>query len=143
MDDMGSLDVPIGEGEDGSMYDLLPGQEDPEGEILERMQQEQIRETLWGMVDELPGQQPAVIRMRYQEGKTLKEAGGRIGCTVNQASDIQHKALRAMREPRRANVLQALMYGDTYSKALKGNGVEHFNRTWTSSTEYAALGYCW
>ena len=46
MDDMGSLDVPIGEGEDGNMYDLLPGQEDPEDEIVDRLQQEQLRNTL-------------------------------------------------------------------------------------------------
>ena len=27
-----------------------------------------------------------------------------------------------------------------YSSALWGNGAEHFNRTWTSSTERVALG---
>ncbi len=139
MSNIGSLDVPVGEGEEGTMYDLLPGAESPEEDIVEKLQQEQLQDTLWGMVDDLPGQQPTVIRMRYQEGKSLKEAGDRIGCTVNQASDIQHKALRAMREPRRARVLQSLMYGDSYSKALRGNGVEHFNRTWTSSTEYTAI----
>lgn len=85
MDDMGRLDVPIGEGEDGSMYDLLPGQEDPEGEIVDRLQQEQLRNNLWSMVDDLLGQQPAVIRMRYQEGKTLKETGVAAGLTSEQA----------------------------------------------------------
>lgn len=44
-----------------------------------------------------------------------------------------------MREPRRAKVLQSFMYGDTYSKALKENGVEHFNCTWISSMERIAL----
>lgn len=140
MDDMGSLDVPIGEGEDGSMYDLLPGQESPEEEIVERLQQEELQDTLWNMVDDLPGQQPIVIRMRYQEGKTLKEAGTAAGLTVEQARQQQNKALRELRGNRE---LWALRYGDTYSKALKGNGIECFNRTWTSSTEYAALGRCW
>lgn len=138
MDDMGSLDVPIGESEDGSLYDLLPGQEDPEGEIVEQMQQAQLQDTLWSMVDDLPGQQPTVIRMRYQEGKTLKEAGTAAGLTIEETRQQQNKAIR---ELRRSQELQALRYGETYSKALKGNGVEHFNRTWTSSTEYAALGF--
>lgn len=143
MYDIGSLDVQIGEGEDGSMYDLLPGQESPEGEVVEQMQRAKLRDTLWSMVDDLPGQQPAVIRMRYQERMSLKETGEKIGCSEQEASTLQKKALRTMRKPRSANVLRSLMNGDTYSKALKGNGVEHFNRTWTSSTEYAALGCCW
>lgn len=139
IDNIGSLDVPIGEGEEGSLYDMLPGQESLEELVIERVHQRQLRETLWGLVDELPGQQPEVIRMRYQEGLTLQETGNRIGCNVNQARAIQSKALRALREPRRARKLQSLMYGDIYSKALKGSGTEHFNRTWTSSTERLAL----
>ena len=143
MSNIGSLDVPVGEEEEGSMYDLLPGGSNPEADVIEDLQQEQLRETLWSMVNELPGDQPDVIRMRYQENMTLKETGDRIGCNVNQANAIQNKALMALREPRRARVLKSIMYGEIYSKALKGTGVEHFNRTWTSSTEYAALGYCW
>lgn len=139
MDNMGSLDVSIGEEDEGSMYDLLPGQEDLEETVTDHVQQEQLRDVLWDMVDALPGQQPAVIRMRYQEGRSLKETGDRIGCNVNQACAIQNKALRELRMPSRARVLEALMYGETYSKAIKGSGVQHFNRTWTSSTERAAL----
>lgn len=140
MAQIGSLDVPVGDDEEGSMYDLLPGHECPEDDIVEKLQQEQIRDTLWSMVDQLQDQQPEVLRMRYQEGKTLKEVGENIGGTVEKARQIEYKALRELRNPCRARVLRSLMYGDIYSKALKGNGVGHFNRTWTSSTEYAALG---
>lgn len=139
MSNIGSLDVPVGDDEECSMYDLLPGHECPEDEIVDHLQEEQLRETLWVMVDELPGQQSTVIRMRYQEGKTLKETGEAAGLTVEQARQMQNKALGSLREPRRARVLRSLMYGDIYSKALKGSGVEHFNRTWTSSTEYTAI----
>lgn len=140
MANIGSLDVPVGDGEECSIYDLLPGHECPEDDVVEKMQYEQLRDTLWSMVDELPDQQNIVIRMRYQQGATLKEAGEAAGLSVEQARQQQSKALRSLREPRRARVLRSLMYGDIYSKALKGTGVEHFNRTWTSSTEYAALG---
>ena len=139
MSNIGSLDVPVGDDEEGSMYDLLPGEESLEEDIVEKLQQEQLRDTLWSMMDELPGQQPAVIRMRYQEGRSLKETGDRIGCNVNQVSAIQNKAVMELRMPSRARVLEALMYGETYNKALKGSGVQHFNRTWTSSTEYTAI----
>lgn len=140
MSNIGSLDVPVGNDEEGSMYDLLPGEESLEDGIIEKLQQEQLRDTLWSMVDCLPGQQPAVIRMRYQDGKTLKEAGEATGLTAEQAKQQQNKALRELRGNRE---LWALRYGDTYNRALKGNGVANFNRTWTSSTEYVALGYCW
>lgn len=136
MVNIGSLDVPVGNDEEGSMYDLLPGEESQEEDIVEKLQQEQIRNTLWSMVDYLPGQQPAVIRMRYQDGKTLKEAGEATGLTAEQAKQQQNKALRDLRGNRE---LWALRYGDTYNRALKGNGVANFNRTWTSSTEYAAF----
>ena len=136
MSNIGSLDVPAGNDEECSMYDLLPGQESQEEDIVEKLQQEQLRDTLWSMVDELPDQQNVVIRMRYQQGATLKEAGEAAGLSVDQARQQQSKALRDLRGNRE---LWALRYGDTYNKALKGNGVEHFNRTWTSSTEYAAI----
>lgn len=136
MSNIGSMDVHVGNDEECSMYDLLPGEESPEDGIIEKLQQEQLRDTLWNVVDDLPGQQSAVIRMRYQDGKTLKEAGDAVGLTVEQARQQQNKALRELRGNRE---LWALRYGDTYNRALKGNGVANFNRTWTSSTEYAAL----
>ena len=65
MAQIGSLDVPVGDDEEGSMYDLLPGQESPEDGIVETIQQEQLRETLWSMVDELPDQQPEVSSVLF------------------------------------------------------------------------------
>lgn len=137
---IGSLDVPVGEDNGSSMYDLLPGQEeDVEEAVTDRIQEEQLRETLWGMVDELPGQQSTVIRMRYQEGATLKETGEAAGLSVEQTRQLQNKALRSLREPRRAKKLAPFLDEEIRSMAFVGNGAEHFNRTWTSSTERAAI----
>lgn len=136
---IGSLDVPAGESEDASLYDILPCQEDVEEVVTDRIQEEQLRETLWGMVDELPGQQSTVIRMRYQEGATLKETGEAAGLSVEQTRQLQNKALRSLREPRRAKKLAPFLDEEIRSMAFVGNGAEHFNRTWTSSTERAAI----
>lgn len=59
--------------------------------------QEQLRETLWNMVDELPGQQASVVRMRYQEGISLQEVSERIGYCYQRAAQIQQQALRELR----------------------------------------------
>ena len=71
---------------------------------------------------------------------------GRVGevCGITEAeARKQHmKALRTLRNPENANRLRWFMpeAERVYSSALWGNGAEHFNRTWTSSTERVALG---
>lgn len=134
-----SLDVPVGDGEDSSQYDLIPGSEGIEESILDKVQHEQIRSVLWSMVDDLPGQQPVVIRERFLKEKTMKEIGDMIGDTSTRARTLISSGLRELRKPDKVNKLRPLLYDDVYNRALKGNGVERFNQTWTSSTERTAL----
>lgn len=51
------------------------------------------------------------------------------------------KALRELRKPRYAKRLRPFLpeADRIYSMATVGNGSDRFNRTWTSSTERAAL----
>ena len=50
------------------------------------------------------------------------------------------KGLRELRKPSMSNELKPFIWDDyVYNQALRGNGAEHFNRTWTSSTERIAL----
>lgn len=52
----------------------------------------------------------------------------------------QSKGLRELRKPSMSNELKPFIWDDyVYNQALRGNGAEHFNRTWTSSTERIAL----
>lgn len=135
-----SLDVAIGEEEDGTMYDLVPDPGNLEESVLNCVQKEQMRATVWSVVDSLQEQQAAVIRMRYQYESTLKETGKAIGVNTERARTIEAKALRELRKPARSRQLRPFMDVDRiYSRALCGNGVESFNRTWTSSTEREAI----
>lgn len=134
-----SLDVPIGEEEDGSMYDLVPGTSDLENDVVERVQQEQLRDEVWKAVDSLPEEQSAVIRMRYQHGCTLKEAGKALGLNVSQAKTVESKAFRELRKPSRSRRLMSFLEDDIRSRAMSGNGAGSFQNSWTSSTERAAL----
>lgn len=136
---IGSLDVPAGESEDASLYDILPCQEDVEEVVTDRIQEEQLRETLWGMVDELPGQQPAVIRMRYLGDQTFGKISEQVGRSYQRTVQIHNDALRQLRRPRYRKKLEPFLDREIYSSGLKGNGVGQFNRTWTSSTERAAI----
>lgn len=144
MSRLSSLDAPVkglDGGEDTTVGDLVPGAEDLEGDAVDRMEHEQLCAVLWECVDSLPGQQPTVIRQRYQGGLTLAEIGQQQGRTPEAVRQIQAKALRELRATRYSKRLRPFLpeAEQIYSMAITGNGVGKFNRTWTSSTEKAAL----
>lgn len=140
MGKISSLDVPVGEDEDCSMYDLLPGSGNEEETVLDKVQHEQLCAVLWPMVDSLPGEQPDVLRARYHEGRTLKYIAQERGTTLEAIRQQEQKGLRELRKPSRSCQLRPFLEVDRlYSMALQGNGVENFQRTWTSSTERVAL----
>ena len=141
---LGSLDSPvkgIDGGEDTTIGDMVASAEDMEGDVVERMQQEQLKAELWDCVDSLPGQQPAVIRMRFQENMTMEAIGQEYGTSGEAVRQIQAKALRELRKPQYSKRLRPFLpdADRIYSMALVGNGAGKFNLTWTSSTERVAL----
>ena len=131
-----SLDRVIQRDDDAfTMGDLIPSGDDTEDTVLEKVYQEQLKDTVWKAVDALPDRERQVIYFRYQEGKTLKETGDCIGACLQQVSHIEYKALRYMERMSRKNGLIYFIPDGLY----RHNGVAEFNRTWTSSTELAAL----
>ena len=141
---LGSLDSPVkglDGGEDTTVGDMVASAEDIEGDAVERIQQERLKAELWDCVDSLPGQQPAVIRQRYEDGMTMEAIGREYGTSGEAVRQIHAKALRELRKPRYAKRLRPFVPDDEriYNMGITGNGVDRFNRTWTSSTERAAL----
>lgn len=141
---VGSLDTPVkglDGGEDTTVGDLVAAPADPTGEAVDRVQRAQLCAVLWECVDSLPGQRPTVIRQRYQGGMSLREIGESQGTTAEAVRQIHAKALRELRASRFSKRLRPFVpeYERIYSMGLRGNGVGKFHRTWTSSTEKAAL----
>lgn len=140
---VGSLDAPMkGLEEDGvTVGDVVASGDNLEGAALDRVQSAQLCAVLWECVDSLQGQQPAVIRQRYQGGMSLREIGEAQGTTAEAVRQIHAKALRELRASRFSKRLRPFLpeAEQIYSLGLRGNGVGKFNRTWTSSTEKAAL----
>lgn len=135
---IGSLDVPVGEEEGASLYELLPG-ECFEDALLDKLQKEQLSAILWPMVDDLPGQQGTAVRERFQQDKTLEEVGNVLGGDYNTARNLIDKAMKELRKPSRSKRLLPFLDDEIYRRALHGNGVNSFRNTWTSSTERVAL----
>lgn len=139
MASVGSLDASLPEDEELTLGDTVAGDDDPEGDILECMQHEQLQGVIWPMVDALPEKQGQVIRMRYQGRMTLKETGQQIGVNIEVARQWERKAMKGLRRSGNLRRLQPFLPEVMESMAYRGGGVERFNRTWTSSTERAAL----
>lgn len=141
---LASLDSPVtgvDGGEAATLGDLVPSGEDMEGGALDRLDHDRLCSVLWECVDSLEGRQPDILRQRYQGGLSLTEIGRKHGTTPEAARQIHDKALRELRKPRYCERLRPFLpdADRIYSMALHGNGVGQFNRTWTSSTERAAL----
>lgn len=142
---IGSLDVPIGEDEDCSLYELIPGsideEEQVESMVLEKVQKEELCAVVWPLVDSLTDTQAKTIRARYQDNMTFREIAEDQGVSVEMARQRERQGLRELRKPSKSKLLRPFLPDDNriYSMGLQGNGVGSFNRTWTSSTERAAL----
>lgn len=122
-----------------TIADLVSAADDVEETVLDRIQKEELKEVLWGIVDDLGEDQASVIRARYQEKRTLKGIAEKNRCAIEWVRQIEKKAMKRLRIPSRANKLKPFYDGVIFDQALKGNGVARFNTTWTSSTERVAL----
>lgn len=134
-----SLDKPLDNINSNSIGDMIADSSDMETDIISSMDNDRLKEILWSMVDEL-GEKPAeIIRKKYIECKTYKEIGQLLGYTLYKVRDMESKALKEMRSTKKRKILAPYIDDYIYNKAIKGGGVRTFERTWTSSTEHAAL----
>lgn len=139
MTTIGSLDIPVDEDADTSLSDTIAAPGDVEGDVLDKVQAGQLKAVIWPLVDTLPGKQAGALRMRYQEGKSLADTAADLGCSYQRAAQSCQEGLRALRRPGKAKHLRPFLadYIDTH--AYRGSAAT-FDRTWTSSTEYTAIG---
>ena len=103
-----SLETPIGEEEDSLLGDFIEDKEveNPASQTAETLLKEQIRSVL----DTLPPREQEVLKMRFglEDGYslTLEEVGLYFNVTRERIRQIEAKALRRLRHPRRANGLR-------------------------------------
>ena len=135
-----SLSVPVGDDGDSTLIDMLAADDESlEEDVARQVDREQMKETVWSVVNELPDNLPLVIHERFVSGKTLKEIGVEIGVSLDRVRQLESKAMRELRRPK--NSRRVKPYFDEYLSACcyRHVGVEHFQRTGMSSTEYAVF----
>lgn len=137
-----SLSEPISNDDsDMSLSDMVASGEDMEEDCIRRMDFQKMRSVLWEEVDELPDQQAQVIRKRYLNGCTMEKVGHELGIGTSAARNLQDKAMRSLRFPRRSRKFRA--YYDIYLSAapIHHIGIKSFNRTWMSEVERDVIGW--
>lgn len=132
MDQIGSLDavLPADDSGETTLGSLVPADTDIEAEYEEQITEQAVQ----AAVKALTADQEEVIRLRWMEGKTVKEVAGEMGLKSEDARRLERKAFRKL-----ARELRPYLPEKMGSLAYRGASVERFNQTWTSSTERAAL----
>lgn len=123
-----------------TLEDTIATPGDPIGDVIERIQAEQLTTRLWSEVDRLPPQQAAVIRGRYRDGCTLKECGAALGVSTERARQIEANAMRELRKPTHARRLMPFItLSGAYSMGIRHNSYSAFDRY--GSTQERAIMY--
>lgn len=140
MGNIRSLDEPV-QGMDGDVNigDTVASGADMEEDTIREIDKERMKRELWLAVDQLPGDQPAVLRMVYGDGMTRIKAGEVLGYGNGKVGIEERRALNALRKPHRCKKFRA--YFEEYLSAapIHHVGVRRFNETWTSEVEREAL----
>ena len=140
MGNIRSLDEPV-QGMDGdiSLGDTVASGEDAIEDAIREIDKEQMKRELWLAVDQLPGNLPAAVRLRYEDGLTLEKTGQALGVNREKVRQLESKAFRILRLPRRCKKFRA--YFEEYLSAapIHHVGVRRFKETWTSEVEREAL----
>lgn len=140
MGNIRSLDESVqGMDSDISIGDTVASSEDMEEDTIREIEKERMKRELWIAVDQLPGNLPAAVRLRYENGLTLEKTGQALGVNRERARQLETKAFRILRQPHRCKVFRG--YFEEYLSAapIHHVGVRRFNETWTSEVEREAL----
>lgn len=127
--------------DDLTLGDTVSSGEDLEEDACRRLDWEDLKRTVWVAVDQLPGDQPAVIRMIYQEGMTRIQASEILGYGNGKVGLEEHKALRTLRNTRRCEVGRAYYNEYLAAAPIHHTGLQTYLTTWTSEVEREVLGY--
>lgn len=140
MGNIRSLDEPV-QGLEGDINigDTVPSGEDMEEDTIREIDKERMKRELWLAVDQLPGDQPAVLRMVYRDGMTRIKAGEVLGYGNGKVGIEERRALNALRKPHRCKKFRAYFEEYLSAASIHHVGVQRYLETWESEVEREAI----
>lgn len=133
MNNMQSLDMPVTDEGEAKLYEVIPGEDDVEDAVLDRMNREQMKQDIWECVDNLPGKQPEILHLMYEQGMTGKSIGEGMRMTEGAVYQQSLSAYRALRRGKNRRML--LPYCNEY---VACHAYDSGNE-WDSITERLAM----
>ena len=123
---------------DTTLADTVPDPVDHFEEADDRIIQGELAAKVWEAVELLKEDYQKVIKSYYADGMALEEIADDRHVTASYVASQKETALKYLRNrPRCRKLLEP--FAEIYGMGIKGTGLHHFNNTWTSATEYAAL----
>ena len=141
MGQIDSLSRPMpGQNDDITWADTVASDENIEEDVIQELDRENMSRELWIAVDQLPEDQVDVIRKRYKHRMTVKEVGDSLAISPGAVRNIEAKAMRTLRSPRRCRTFRVYYEEYIESCSYRHVGVRSFQNTWLSEVEREALG---
>lgn len=136
-----SMDRPLAEDSNSNLHDILREETHNGEDFLNEIEERELHEALWKMVDSLPEVESNIIKARYKNDMTIKESAEANGVTFEKARYSEGKALRKLGNQNNIKKISCFLPDNyIYGNAIRGTGTEYFANTWTSATERVALG---
>lgn len=133
INNMQSMEAIIYDDDETELQEVVAGEEDVEGEVLDRLDKAQMKQELWECVDNLKGKQPEILHMVYEHGMTRKDIGEKIGMTEKNVHQQYANACRELRKGKNRETL--LPY---YNEYVACHAYKDGNE-WDSITERLAI----
>lgn len=125
-----------------TVSDMIPDTRNAIQAVEDRLQNDALAAVLWPLVDDLEEEQAEVIKARYRDDLKGPEIERERGWRAGKAYDLERRALWKLSHGRNRRELLPFIPEYVQAEAFRGSGAGRFNRTWTSSTERAALKLC-
>ena len=123
-----STSEPIGE-DGATAEDFLKDQSDPIGDLLDRIQGEQLAAAIREQIDGLQPRAATVLHEHFLNGRTLGECGELLGVSAERARQLEQEGLRTLRRSKSARILRPYFTeSGARSAGLKGVGVSAYRK---------------
>ena len=134
-----SLDVPIVENENLNLGDSIADDKNNISDLIDSLSIEKAKGDIWEAVDSLPERERKIIIRRYKDGAGCELISDDWGRSHQWIRDIEKHGLDLLREDQKIKEA-AEVYGCNSMYAYH-YGLQRFENTGSSSTEYLAIKY--
>ena len=132
-----SLDERISDDEDLTLSDTVSDGKDIAERFVEEEAEKECKEAIWAAVDSLEERQAEVIKLRFKDKMTFREAADNIGISMHEARKAQKMGLEKLGRNKR--IRQQCSISDFIDTKAYKSGLASFKHTFTSSTERTAM----